>query len=141
MKKITSLVQASLLAAFVLALTPALRASDLENEMKVIGKNTKALKAAVGDPAKKAEALAEIGLMIKSAEKARTLTPKKAAEIPAAARSQFIADYQKQIDVMISQFKQIQADLTSGTAEAAKSDFEKLGGIKRDGHEKFAAKE
>ena len=141
MKKIPFLIQSTALAAFLVSFSPTLRASDLEKEMKIIGKNTKALKVSVGDPAKKTEALAEIGLMIKSAEKARTLTPKKADEIPAAERPQFIADYQKQIDGLIAQFKQIETDLTSGTAEAAKADFEKINGIKRAGHEKFTAKE
>ena len=135
MKKITRI--------FLLAVvfTSATQASELEKEMKNIGKNTKALKQSVGDPAKKTEALAEVGQMIKSAEKAKTLVPKKASEIPDAQRSQFIADYQKQIDGLIGQFKKIESDLTAGKTDDAKTDFAKIGGMKRDGHEKFAAKD
>jgi hypothetical protein len=141
MKKTARFLQLCLLAIVIASFSPVARASDLEKEMKNIGKNTKALKQSVGDPSKKAEALAEIGQMIKSAEKAKTLTPKKAGEIPEAQRPQFIADYQKQIDGLIGQFKKIEADLTADKTADAKSDFEKIGGMKRDGHEKFAAKE
>ncbi|MEI8341125.1 MAG: cytochrome b562, partial [Verrucomicrobiota bacterium] len=116
-------------------------AADLEKEMKNIGRNTKALSKTIGDPAKKTEALAEIGQMIKSAETAKTLTPKKAAEIPDAQRAQFISDYQKQIEGLIEQFKKIEADLTADKSDDAKAEFAKIGMIKRDGHEKFAAKE
>jgi soluble cytochrome b562 len=143
MKKITRILQFSLLAMVIASFSPAARAVDsaLEKEMKNINQNTKALKKSVGEPAKKTEALAEIGRMIKSAEKAKTLTPKKTAEIPEADRVKFLADFQKQIDVLIAQFKQIEADLTADKTQEAKADFAQIGGIKREGHEKFAAKE
>ena len=113
----------------------------LEKEMQNIGKNSKALKFSVGDPAKKTEALAEISQIIASAEKSKQLIPKKATEIPEASRPKFIADYQIQINGLIEQFKKIEGEVTAGKTEEAKADFSKLGGIKREGHEKFAAKE
>jgi len=139
MKKINLILPLVLIV--MLILSSAAQASDLEKEMKNIGKNCKLLKLSVADPAKKTEALQEIGSMIKSAEAARQLTPKKTSEIPEASRSQFITDYQKQIDKLIEQFKKIESDLMAGKIEDAKADFSKISGIKREGHEKFAAKE
>jgi len=141
MKKLIRPLQLLILPIIIASFATVANASDLEKEMKNIGRNTKALKQSIADPAKKDEALGEIGQMIKSAEKAKTLTPKKAGEIPENDRTKFIEDYQKQIGGMIQQFKKIEADLTAGKTDDAKADFEKIGGMKRDGHEKFAAKD
>jgi len=140
MKKLAKILQFSLFA-IVLASYPSAHATDLEDAMKNIGKNAKALKQSVGDPAKKAEAIAEIGEMIKSAEAARTMTPKKATDLSDAERAQFMSDFQKHIDGLIEQFKKIETDLTDGKTDDAKADFAKVNEMKRQGHEKFAAKD
>lgn len=143
MKTPIRLLPLSLLALAIVSFSPVAHAADseLEKQMKNIGENTKALKQTVGDSARKSESLSAIGHMIRSAENARMLIPKKTAELPEADRARFIADFQKQIDGLIAQFKQIEADLTAGKTDDAKADFAKIGGMKREGHEKFAAKE
>jgi soluble cytochrome b562 len=113
--------------------------TELAREMKNISKNVKALKPILGDPSKKNEALADIAQMIRSAEKARTFTPKKAAEIPEARRGQFNKDFQQEIDGLIAQFKKIQAAIQDGRGAEAEAEFGKISGIKRKGHEQFAA--
>ena len=141
MKTLFKVLQFSVLAFFLASLSPAAGASELEKEMKNIGKNAKVLKHIIGDPSKKTESLAAIGQMIKSAETAKTLTPEKAAKIPEAQRPQFIADFRKQIDGLIAQFKKIASDVTDGKTDIAKADFDKIFELKRAGHQKFAAKE
>ena len=141
MKTLVKVLQFSLLGFFIASLSPGAGAPELEKEMKNIGKNAKALKSTVGDPSKKTESLAAIGQMLKSAEKAKTLTPEKAAKIPEAQRPQFNADFKKHIDELIAQFKKIELDLTDGKMEIAKADFDKISELKRAGHEAFAAKD
>ena len=141
MKTITRILHFFLLAFLIASFSPGARASELEKEMKNINKNAKALKHTVGDPSKKSESLAAVGQMLKSAEKAKTLTPEKAAKIPEAQRPQFVADFRTHIDGLIEQLKKIEADLTAGKTDNAKADFEKVFELKRAGHEKFAAKD
>ena len=131
----------TLVSLMTLIFSIPLQASDLEKEMKNIGNNSKALKVSLADPSKKTEALHALGEIIKSAENAKILTPKKAQEITEANRAQFIAAYQKQIGLLIEQFKAIETEVTMGKTQDALADFAKIGQIKREGHEKFAPKE
>lgn len=148
MKKFPLLLLAPVFA-FALAALPAVAApshghgpdTELAREMKNIGKNVKTLRRTIADPAKKDEVLADLAQMIQSAEKAKTLTPKKESEIPEAQRGQFNKDFQEQIDGLIAEFKKIQAAVQDGKTAEAQAEFGKIGGMKRDGHEKFAADE
>jgi len=141
MKYILRLLQFTLLCLAIASFSPALGASELEKQMKNIENNTRTLKKFVGDPAKKADSLAAIDRIIKSAEASKTLTPKKAEGLPEADRTKFMADYAKQLDGLIEQFKKIATDLTADKTEDAKADFEKIREIKREGHKQFAAKD
>lgn len=139
MKKFTQILFFTLFAVSMTSISLAARDTELEMEMKNISQNAKTLKQIISDPSKKTESLSAIGRMIKSAETARTLTPKKASTMAEPDRAQFIADFQKQIDVLTGQLKKIQTDITDGKTGEAESDFNKIIPIKREGHKKFSS--
>ena len=75
------------------------------------------------------------------AAKAKDLDPSKAKSIPPADREQFLADFRKQIDGLISDFQKLEAALSAGNTADASALLDKLQADKRDGHKKFNAED
>jgi soluble cytochrome b562 len=143
-KQIASLARLALVSSASLCLVVNSHAelnTPLSKEMKTMGRNYKQLKGQIADASKKDSTLAMLGEMVKAAEKARTLDPKKTEEIPADKRGQFLADYQKAIDELIAGIHKVEAAIAAGNTKEAATLFASLNNMKRHGHERFSSEE
>lgn len=137
------------LCAIVAALTPAARAdaakekekTPLGRHMSAMGKNLRVLKRQVADPAKNASSIELVSAMKKEAAESKKLVPEKAEEIPAGEREKWLADYREQITELENTFGQIEKALRADRNDEAKTLVEKLGSMRREGHEKFNAED
>lgn len=141
----------SLLAAMLLAATLAFTAraepgperpkTPLARQMSEMGKNLRALKKQIGDPAQNPSSIELVGRMEKNAAGAKTLVPARAKEIPEAEREKWIADYKARISDLEAVFGKMEKALRENRNGEAQALMEKLGAMRREGHEKFNAEE
>jgi soluble cytochrome b562 len=138
---------ASLLAITSIGVSIPARAQDdqpkspLAQQMDGIAKDFRALRKVVGDPAQKDAALKLAKDMEDHATKAKGFEPVKTKDIPPADKDQFIADYKKQMDVLIGDFQKLEADISAGNTTDATAMLDKLQADKREGHKKFNAED
>jgi soluble cytochrome b562 len=109
--------------------------------MKAIAKNAKQLAKQVSNADRRDSSLELLADMAKHAEKAKTLDPKKTADVPAEKRGQFLADYRKAADGLLDAIRKIEAAVRDGKHEEAAALLRELNGIKREGHEAFSSEE
>jgi soluble cytochrome b562 len=113
--------------------------TPLAQQMQGIAKDFRALHKIVNDPTQKDAALGLVKDMEAHATKAKDLKPIKTKDIPPADQDQFIADYQKQMDVLIADFQKLEDAVSAGNTADASALLDKLGADKREGHKKFNA--
>ncbi len=113
--------------------------SPLAIQMQGIAKDFRALRKVVSDPTQKDTALGLVKDMEAHAQKAKDLQPAKTKIIRPADQQQFVADYQKQMDVLIADFGKLEQDVTAGNTADASAMLDRLNQDKRDGHKKFNA--
>jgi soluble cytochrome b562 len=109
----------------------------LEDLMGVVNSGHKKLKRMLADPAKKADSLEALRLMIESAAKSKHHAPTMAKKVPADKMDAFLAGYQKGMNVLLRELMTLEEALLDGNAEAATASYEKLGAIKKQYHDQF----
>ncbi len=140
------IVSASLLIAGLLTLPAPLRAQDepktpLAQEMSGIAKDFRALRKIVSDPSQKDAAVKLVKDMEDHATKAKGFDPIKTKDIPPADKDQFLADYHKQIDGLITDMQALEQAVNAGNSTQALTLMDKINGDKREGHHKFNAED
>jgi soluble cytochrome b562 len=89
----------------------------------------------LSDPAKNADTLKDVGTAKEQAELAKKETPALAKE--KADPTTFVADYQKQMDLMIAELGKMEAALKANDNAAAKEIYKKINDLKKSGHKDF----
>jgi soluble cytochrome b562 len=111
--------------------------TPLGKEMEKINKAYKAIGKQADDAAKKDDTLAKIADMKKAAEATLTLEPEMTADIPAADKAKFLADYKAATEAFIKEIDVLKAAVEAGKADEAKKSIDTLKKMKGDGHKKF----
>ena len=77
----------------------------------------------------------------KATEAALKFEPAKTAEIPAAEKAKFLADYKASMEETIKTLGELKAAIEAGKTEDVTKTLEKLNAQKKDGHKKFQKEE
>jgi soluble cytochrome b562 len=121
--------------------TPNVPKTPLAEQMSGISKDLRSLRKIMNDPAQKTAAVQLVKDMQDRATKAKGFDPSKTKDIPPADRDQFLTDYQKQIEGLISDFQKLETAVNDGKSSDASALLDKLQTDKREGHKKFNAEE
>jgi len=143
-----------LLLCLALALTvclpaaPALRAQEQETKKKAeeteLGRTMEKLNGAwrklrrqAADPASNVASLELVAIIKAGGEKALTLTPARAADVPAADREEFITDYRKDMKDFLFQIGKLEEAFKAGDNTAAPDLVKKIGDLQKEAHKEF----
>lgn len=116
---------------------PAHDETELEGKMDSMGQAWKKLKRQAADATKNAESLQLVATLRTSAEEAAKLEPAKAADVPAADREKFVADYRGGIKKMINELTKLEAALLAGKNDEAAKLIADIGALQKAGHKEF----
>ena len=111
--------------------------SPLGQSMKTIAMGFRALRKQINDPAKKDDSLKLVAKMKDAVKKSETYEPPSAADLPAAEKPAFIADYKKQLEGVAATLDKLSAAISAGDTAAAGKLLGEINQEKRDGHSKF----
>lgn len=111
--------------------------TELGNAMDKMNGAWRKLKKQVADPASNASSLELVATISAAAEKALTFTPARAADVPAADRAKFIADYQAQMKAFIAEIAKLGAALKANDNAGADAIVKKMGALQKEGHKDF----
>jgi soluble cytochrome b562 len=129
------------LTALLLALvaSPLVRAegTDLEKEMKSMGKAFKQLKKQASDAAQNTASLALVAQMQKAAANASALVPAKAADLPEKDRAAFTDSYKAKMKEFTAALAKLEEALKSGDNAAAAKLVAELASLQRADHKEF----
>ncbi|HTX65816.1 MAG TPA: cytochrome b562 [Opitutaceae bacterium] len=139
MKSRLALLLALLLAPAVLLAQPKKDRpdTDIEKDMHKISHAYRQLRKQVKDPAQNASSLELVAAIRAGAVDARTHTPLRAADVPAADRAAFEANYQKKMGEFIDAVDQLAAALKGGDNETAAKLTRELDRLQDDDHKDF----
>ncbi len=145
MKKHTLFLALALLLAFPLA--PLLSGqekrehkepdTELGKTMEKFNGAWRKLRKQAADPAANASSLELVATIQAGLEKAFTLTPAKAADVPAAAREKFIQSYHAKLKEFIALLPGLQTALKANDNAAAQAIVQKMGTTQREDHKEF----
>jgi soluble cytochrome b562 len=135
-----------LICTLLAAATPCRAQGDepktpLSKEMGGIQRDFRSLRKALSDPTQKDAAVALVKDMEAHATKAKGFDPSKTKDIPAADKDQFLVDYHKQMDGLITDLQSLEAAVSAGNTADATALLNKIQGDKREGHKKFNAQD
>jgi hypothetical protein len=135
------------LAALLLAVTPVFAQgppmgehgdhSPLAQSMKTIQMGFRTLKRQISDPTKKDDSVKLVAKMKDAVKKSETYEPPSAADLPAAEKPAFIADYKKQLEGVAATLDKLSAAITAGDTATASKLLDTINQEKREGHGKF----
>ena len=111
--------------------------TELEGKMEKMGKAWKQLKRQVKDVSKNAESLELVATIRAASEEASKLTPAMAADIPAADRAKFVADYQAGVKKLIVELGKLEAALKADKNDEAVKLVADIGALQKAGHKEF----
>jgi hypothetical protein len=111
--------------------------TDLEKVMDQISKAAKALKKQINDPAQNASSLDLVATIRSGAEKALTLTPDKASDLPEADRPKFATSYRDAMKEFIASVDKLAAALKTNDNAAAASLFKASIDLERKDHRQY----
>jgi soluble cytochrome b562 len=128
----------TVLAAAMLAV-PAFAEEEtpLGKEMEKVSKALKLVNRNLSDPAQKDANLAKIADAKAALEKAATLEPAKAKDVPAGEKAKFVADYKAGVEQTLKSLEELKSAIAAGKTEDASKAMEKLNGEKKEAHKKF----
>lgn len=111
--------------------------TELGKTMEKMNGAWRKLRKQVADPASNAASLELVATIKAAADKSLTLTPEKAADIPAADREKFVADYQKHMKDFTAQVAKLGDALKANDNAAAQAIMKDMGGMQKEGHKDF----
>ncbi|MDI1318631.1 MAG: cytochrome b562 [bacterium] len=111
--------------------------TELGNTMEKMNGAWRKLKKQAGDATNNAASLALVATMKACAEKALTLKPARAEDVPAAGRADFVADYQKDMKEFVSLVGELEKAFQAGDNAAAQALIQKMGAAQKEGHKEF----
>jgi L-lactate utilization protein LutB len=123
--------------AITFAATQA-HAVSIKDNMKQIKILYKEISASVNDPSKNAKSAADAAEIAKHFADAQTQVPETISDLPAEEQADAIADYKSMIQQEIDFATALQKAFDSGNNPLAASLLQKMDGVKKDGHKKYA---
>ncbi len=130
----------AILALLAILPAAALRAdTPLGKQMEKMKVANRDLKAALEAPsdARKPEYLALVAKLRAAAVASKELAPRKAAEIPAEERDDFLEAYRKAMDDLVALLDELQQSIAEGKWEDANEKMSLVKQAQREGHEEF----
>jgi cytochrome c556 len=112
-------------------------ATDLEKEMKTMGKAFKQLKKQAGEAAQNASSLALVAQMQKAAATAIALVPEKAGDLPEKDRAAFTDSYKAKMKEFTTELSKLEAAFKAGDNAAAAKQVADLNALERKDHKEF----
>ena len=131
-------------ASLALAITiPAFAADEtpLEKQMEKLNKSLKQIDRAVKAGSVTKELSVKVDDAIASAKEGLKLEPAKTADVPAADKAKFLADYKASMEETIKALGELKVAVDAGKAEDAGKILAKLNTQKKDAHKKFQKEE
>jgi len=131
----------------VLPAAPVLRAqekhehkepeTELGKHMEKLNGAWRKLRKQVADPASNVSSLELVAAIRAGLEKAVTLTPIRAQDVPDADRAKYIESYRTKMKEFIGLVDKLEAALKAGDNPAADALVQKMGGTQREDHKEF----
>jgi Cytochrome b562 len=112
-------------------------ATELEDRMGEMSSAFKKLRRQIPDASKNASSLELVGKIRAGTEQAIKLTPARAADVPAAERPKFIADYQDGIKHLQASLGKLEEALKANDNTEAAKILKEIGGEQKEGHKQF----
>jgi soluble cytochrome b562 len=109
----------------------------MEGKMDTMGGAFRKLKRQVADATKNAESLQLLATIQTAANEAAKLIPAKAADLPAADRAKFEADYQAGMKKLIDGFGKLEVALKADKNDEAAKLVGEIGALQKAGHKEF----
>ena len=134
------LVLAGLVVGSPLAVRPAAAAEDTElaKQMEVMQDAQKQLRKSIKTAEGNATSLEALTKFQQATIASKALVPAKAAKMPDAEKSKFVAAYRKQMAALLTHLLHIEVAVLDGDHAKAEELFKGLKKIEDDGHEKFS---
>ena len=105
--------------------------------MDVMGTAFRKLKRQVTDATQNAASLQLVATIRLGAEEAVKLVPAKAADVPAAERAKFVADYQVKMKDLLTTLEKLEVALRADKNDEAARLVAELGLMQKAGHKTF----
>ena len=132
---------ATVLATAALALPAFAEDTPLTEEMEKLSKTLKSIGRAAKEGNVPKELAAKVDDAKKACEAGLKFEPAKTAEVPAAEKAKFLADYKASMQETIKTLDELKAAIEAGKTEDVNKALEKLNMQKKDGHKKFQKEE
>lgn len=114
--------------------------TELGDHMEKMGHAFRQLNRQIADPAKNEDSLKQVAIIRQNAEAAAKLTPAKAADVPAADRAKFVAEYQEDMKRFLADVDKLEAALKAGNNQEAAPLVKTLKKDMDSGHKEFRKK-
>ena len=111
--------------------------TPLGKEMEKVSKAIKAVNRTLADPAQKDANLAKLADVKAGFEKALTLEPEKAKDVPAGEKAKFLADFKASMEEALKTLEELRAAVAADKADDAAKAMEKLNKGKKEAHKQF----
>ena len=111
--------------------------TELGKHMEKLNGAWRKLRKQVADPASNASSLELVAAIKAGLEKAVTLTPVRAEDVPAADRAKYIESYRTKMKEFLGLVDQLQAALQANDNPAADALVQKMGRTQREDHREF----
>jgi hypothetical protein len=111
--------------------------TELGKTMEKLNGSWRKLRKQAADPTLNASSIELVAAISAGMEKALTLKPAKADDVPAADREKFIKDYQAQMKETMALLPKLDAALKANDNAAAQALIQKIGAMQKEAHKQF----
>ncbi len=111
--------------------------TEIGKSMQKMNAALRNLRSQAADAALNRQSVEAVATIRKEALAARALVPVKAADVPAAERAKFMADYNKGIDQLVALLDRIEAAFKASDNATAATLVGEIGGIQKASHKSF----
>ena len=111
--------------------------TELGKTMEKLNGAWRKLRKQVADPASNASSLELVATVKVQTEKALTLQPDKAKDIPEADRAKYIQGYQDKMKEFMAKLEKLNAAFKANDNTAAAALLKELGTLQREGHKEY----
>lgn len=119
----------------------AVAETEMDRQMEIIEEGLKKLRRSLRKEEKNAESLEWIAKIQDASLKSKLETPKMAVKIPEDQRAKFVADYRKEMAVVVIRMCEMEIAVLDGDLDKAQGLYKQLKSLEDSGHEKFLEEE
>lgn len=111
--------------------------TELEDRMEKMNSAWRRLRRQVADPAQNASSLELVATIREASKGTEKMTPAKAADVPAAERAKFLADYEAGMKKFFTQLDTLEAALKAGKTDDAQKALTDIADYQKKSHKAF----